>query len=64
MTLDFRLTDAGSIVLLTPLSGAGHDWVKEHLPLDTMMFGGAFVIERRYAFDIVQGIANDGLELQ
>jgi hypothetical protein len=64
VSLDFRVTDAGSIVLLQPLSGAGHDWAKTHLPSDAPMFGTAYAIERRYISDIVDGIQADGLELQ
>lgn len=58
---DFTANDQGTIVLLTPETKAGKTWAKKHLPSGAMQFGGAIVIEHRYADDILTGIADDGL---
>jgi hypothetical protein len=64
VSLDFRTTDSGSIVLLQPLSQAAWSWCREHLPSDAPMFGTAYAIERRYIDAILIGIDGDGLEVQ
>lgn len=58
---DFTAMDEGTIVLLTPETEAGFEWVKDNLPDGAMTWGAAIVIEHRYADDILTGIADDGL---
>lgn len=62
--IDFYVRIEGGIVLFTPVTGEALDWVDEHLPDDCMTFGDAYVVEHRYAYDIMQGIINDGLTLE
>lgn len=63
-TTNFTVRDEGSIVLLTPESPEARNWALEFLPEDAMRFGGAIVIEHRYADDIITGIQNDGLTVE
>jgi hypothetical protein len=53
----------GSICLLVPVTPAGQDWCDEHLPADAMKWGKAIVVEPRYISDIIDGAADDGLEV-
>jgi hypothetical protein len=65
MTADFTVHNAGSVVAITPVSSGAKDWVEAHLPLEPYQWlGGAFVVDARYAFDILDGIVNDGLAVQ
>lgn len=61
--MDLEFHDHGSIWLLTPVTTAGADWVNEHIPDDSMTFGGSIVVEPRYVLTIVQGIRDAGLEV-
>jgi len=58
---DYQVRDEGSIVLLWPISAAAVAWCDEHLPEDRITWGGATVIEHRYADDIIEGLGADGL---
>lgn len=60
---DIEVNDQGSIVLLTPTSDAGREWIEENLPDDAQWFGMAVVVEHRYADDIIDGMVNDGLDV-
>lgn len=57
---DFFVNDQCTIVLLRPITQAALDWSVDHLH-GAMIFGGAFVIEHRYAKPIVDGFTADGL---
>jgi hypothetical protein len=61
-TVDFRVDNHGSIVILHALTPAAREWADEHLPVDRLNWGqGGTVVEPRYIDDIVDGIRNDGL---
>lgn len=62
--VDFSVSDQGTIVLLTPLTDAAHDWVKEHIAEDAQTWSRSIVIEHRFAYDILNGILNDGLTVK
>jgi hypothetical protein len=62
---DFTIQNHGSVVILTPTSAAGRDWVAQHLPPDHMTWGRVgVVVEPRFVSDIVDGIEGDGLEVE
>ena len=63
-TPDFRVTDHGSICLLTPLTPAAEDWVASCLPSERQTFGRAIVIEPRYVDAIVHGFMEDNLTVE
>lgn len=58
--VDFRVRDEGTLVLLWPISDAAKSFVEEKIAVETT-FGGAVVVEHRYAQDIIDGIREDGL---
>jgi len=58
---DVRVVNAGSIVLLTPLSDAARDWFDENLPEDRQTLGGATAVEPRYVDSILDGLGGEGL---
>lgn len=61
-TVDFIIVDNGSIVSFNPKTQAAKDWVSEKLSLESWHWlGNAFLIERRFACPIIDGIQNDGL---
>lgn len=63
-TSDLSIANHGSIMILTPVSDAGREWVSQHIPEDAMRWAGGVVVEPRYAQDIVDGALHDGLEVQ
>lgn len=61
-TNDFEIADHGSIMTFKPLTDDAREWVETNLVGDDVQwFGGAVVVEPRYAGDIINGIAADGL---
>lgn len=58
---DIQIRDEGTLVLLTPATTAGRDWCAEWLGDDCPRFGAAYVVEHRYAADILDGMTDDGL---
>jgi len=60
---DISVANHGSILIFTPTSDAGREWVSQHLPDDAMRWAGGIVVEPRYAQDIVDGAINDGLDV-
>ena len=61
---DIEVLDSGSIVTLRPMTEAAENWIGEHIPDDAMWFGGALVVEWRYADAIICGMQEDGLVVQ
>lgn len=52
--------DEGSIILITPLTEPIKEWFEDHvLTPETMMWGDAVVVERRYAPDLLIGLLAD-----
>lgn len=60
---DFVFTSHGSICLLEPLTPQAEEWIGNNVDLndETQFWGRAVVLEPRYAGDILNGIAGDGL---
>lgn len=61
---DVVVTNHGTIFTFLPQTDAAREWCNEHLPDDAQMFGDAYVVEHRYAGDIADGMAGDGLILE
>lgn len=61
--MDVQLRDEGTLLVFTPLSDAGRDWCRECLPFDCPRWAGGYVVEHRYAHDIIDGMTGDGLEV-
>ena len=58
--VDFRIRNEGTLVLLWPISDVAKSWVLENVAVATE-WGGAVVIEHRYAQAIIDGATADGL---
>ena len=57
-----RLQDHGSIVLVTPITPASEDWLREHT--DGTWFAGGLVVEHRYAADLLRGEVDEGFRIE
>lgn len=61
---DVRCDASGSIVMITPLTAEGRDWMEENLPSEPWQwYAGGLAVEMRYADDIVIGMRDDGLSV-
>lgn len=61
--IDVELDDQGSIILFKLASKRAREWWSEHVS-EGPMFGRRYVVEPRYAPDIVEGMINDGLNVR
>lgn len=61
MDTDIEIMNHGSIVLFRPVSGAAKAWLEN--VTDGQWFGGALVVEHRYAVDLVIGARELGFTL-
>jgi hypothetical protein len=53
----FALVNAGSIVLVQPLSASARQWLERHVMGETQWWGGALVCEPRYVHALLSGAA-------
>ena len=59
---DIRVSNHGSIFMVSPLSDAAREWVDEHVQLeDWQWMGNAFSVDRHYIENLVEGMIGDGL---
>ena len=63
MTMDVNVENHGSLFLFRLNSPAAKAWVDENVGGDVQWFGGALVVEPRYAHDLAGGMLGDGLEV-
>ena len=62
---DIEVKNEGSVVLLIPMSDRGKAWIDDNLQLEGWQwYGNAAAVEARYADAIVDGMQDDGLEVQ
>lgn len=62
---DVRIHDAGSVVMVEPVTPAAHDWVTDHVTLEPWQWmGGAFACEPRLLGGLIQWMQNDGLAVE
>lgn len=59
--IDFRVRDEGTLVIIWPVSNEAVSWANEHLPDDCTRWGDGYVIDHRYAADVISGLFQDGL---
>jgi len=52
----FKIINEGSIILFEPLTDAARTWWSSNVNPDAMTMGQAYVVEHRYAPDIIEGI--------
>jgi hypothetical protein len=61
---DISVSNHGTIFLFQPLTEAAKEWINLHVPSDATYFAGSLCVEHRYAYDLAEGMANDGLTLE
>jgi hypothetical protein len=63
---DIQVEDHGTIFLFRTLTDAVREWVADNVQLEAYQRWGryGFVVEHRYAGDIVEGIQADGLTVE
>lgn len=61
MACDIFVKNHGSILIFTPASAPGMEWINEHLPACALRWAGGVVVEPRYAQPIIDGAEADGL---
>ena len=52
----FKIMNEGSIVLFEPLTDAARGWWTDNVDPEAQTMGQAYVVEHRYAPDIIEGI--------
>ena len=60
---DFIAAHHGSILTLTPMTAAAHEWVAAYLPEDAPRLGRSIAVEPRYWASICEGIEADNLTI-
>ena len=60
----FKIMNEGSIILFEPLTDAARSWWSSNVDPEAQTMGHAYVVEHRYAGDIVEGIKAASLKLQ
>jgi hypothetical protein len=53
-----------SLLLFRLISPSAKSWVDQNVQEDAQFFGGALVVEPRYARDLIQGMRESGLEVR
>lgn len=61
--MDVNVEVAGSIVLVFPLTDAARQWIDDHINEDAPRWCGGIAVEPRYAGDLLNGMAEDGLDI-
>lgn len=60
---DFYVTNHSSIFLFRPLTKAAREHLEENVQEDAQWFGGALVVEHRYAEGLMHALCNEGFKL-
>jgi hypothetical protein len=58
---DLEFNFLGNIVLCTPLTDEGTQWIEEHVDPASLWYGHSLVVEPRFVDDLVAGATSDGL---
>lgn len=61
---DVIVDNEGSIMLFRPQTDAAKTWCAKNLPSDALRWCFSYVVEPRYAQNIVDGMLTDGLEVE
>ena len=60
--MDLNFENHGSVILIRHLTPLGKTWLDQNVSAE-LSFGGAVACEPRYAQDVADGAAADGLEV-
>lgn len=56
-SVDFVISNEGTIISFQPVSQAAKDWVAENVHLESWQWlGDTFNVDHRYAGDLIEGI--------
>jgi hypothetical protein len=63
--IDVNVHNEGTVFVLNPLTTTAKNWVKENVQLESWQkwAGDAFVVEHRFAMQIVKGMQAAGLRV-
>lgn len=61
---DVTIENHGSIMLFRLNTDAAEEWVDTYVSDDAQLWGGALVVEPRYAGNLAAGMVDDGLEVE
>lgn len=62
---DVRIESDSSMVLITPVSYVGRQWIDENLQVEGWQWlGRSLAVDKRYAGPIVDGMIGDGLDVE
>jgi hypothetical protein len=62
---DVTVSGGGTVYLFHLESNDAHDWVEEHVQLESWQrLGSAFAVEHRYAGPLIEGMVGDGLRVE
>jgi hypothetical protein len=64
ITPDVSIENCGTLFLFRAETQLGREWINDHVPAGATYWAGQLVVEHRYAYDLAQGMAADGLVLQ
>jgi hypothetical protein len=62
--IDFWVLVQGTIGLVRPLTRGASEWIREHVPHQSQWFGPALVLEQRYIAELLNRMAEDGLQVR
>jgi hypothetical protein len=62
MTADVLVENHGTIFLFRPITDTAEAWLREHTAGE--WFGGALVVEHRYAGDLAEGLQEEGFAIR
>jgi len=60
---DFRIQNHGSILLFAPQNTAAEYHLRENVNQEALWFGGALVVEHRYAAGLVAALQSEGFRV-
>ena len=60
---DVLVRNEGTLFLFCPLTSRAKNWIDERVQPDALWFGGALVVEHRFARALAQGMFDEGLVL-
>jgi hypothetical protein len=62
---DVRIESDSSMVVITPVSHLGRQWLSENAQYESWQWlGRSLAIDKRFAADIVEGMIGDGLDVE
>lgn len=62
--LDVNVVNHGSLFAFELLTMEAREWVDQNVSDDTQFFGGALMVEPRYALNLARGMQNAGLDVR